>query len=91
MNDESFGGWVFAGIMSMITALTSTVAYLYRSLEGRNTQAIADVKEEVFSIRCELHKCEEKHDECLRDREQINITLATLKGEVSQIKKQVNE
>lgn len=91
MADDGIIGWVLAGIMSMATALASTVAYLYRAIEGKNSQAIETVKHEVACMRLELDKCESKHDECLKDREKINVELATLRGEMNAVKSQVKQ
>ena len=89
MTDDGITGWILAGIMSMTTALASTVAYLYRAIENKNSQAIESVKEEITAMRVELSKYEGKHDECMKDREKINVELATLRGEMNAVKSQV--
>lgn len=79
---------IWAGITSVTTVLASTVAYLYRALESKNSQAIADVKSDVSAMKHELEKCESKHDECLKDRDFIRVELATLKGELNYVRSQ---
>lgn len=82
-------GWVVAGVLAVVSTLTSAVAFLARMVESKNTEAIGELRQEVATVKGELGKCEEKHDECLRDREHIKVELAKVTAEVTFLKSHI--
>lgn len=75
----------------MVSTLTSAVAFLARMVESKNTEAIVELRKEVDHVKGDLSKCEDKHDECLRDREQTKIELAAVKAEVGFLRSQIQQ
>ena len=68
-------GW---GAAAVVTTLLGAVGTLYKKLEGQNAKAIADLEKRV-------EVSDKKHDECLADRDQLRIEVATLGMKVANL------
>lgn len=95
--DANIWGWVFGAIGTAFGTMGAAVATLFRMNESKNTQAIKALEDrlacESASLKAEIKLANEraeasdkKHDDCLRDREELRIEMAVLRGQIEAIK-----
>jgi len=88
--DTNLWGWIAGAVGTAIGTLGAAVATLFRINESKNSHAIDALEkrlaQESESLKIEIAKAnaraeisDQKHDECLRDREELRIEMAKLK------------
>lgn len=96
--DANLIGWIFGAVGTAIGTLGATVATLFRMNESKNAEAIAALERrlaaESEALKVEIAKANEragisdqKHDECLRDREELRVKMALLEGTVEAMRR----
>lgn len=81
---QSFTGWVLAGVASIIATLSSTLgAFAYK--------VIGDYREEIKELKQHAKECESKHFELNGKYSAIERELCYLRNEVKQIDKNGTE
>ena len=77
VEQNSLTGWMLAGIATVIAALSSAVAGLFKLRENENAKHIEGLKNEVATISAKADKCEvERGDlktECALMRGKIEV------------------
>lgn len=97
--DANLFGWIVGAVGTAVGTLGATVATLFRLNESKNSQAIEALEKrlaaESESLKIEIAKANEraeisdvKHDECLRDREELRVEMAQLKGSIDAMRRQ---
>jgi hypothetical protein len=71
-------GWVVGGVGAAIGALATAVATLFKINEGKNAQAIVELKDAIQHANKRFDESDKKHDECQKDRENLRIEMARL-------------
>jgi hypothetical protein len=79
-------GWFVAGITSVVAALASAVAMLFKMLESKNTEAIVRLSNHVKALEDALKVSDSKHDECQKDRAVLSIKVAMLEDRFEAMK-----
>lgn len=77
-NDNSYMGWVLAGVASIVGTLSTVVAYLFRKSEFDNAQAIKKLEEHNAEVA-------KKADDCEKDRTTLFATCEVLKVKVENL------
>lgn len=86
-------GWIVGAVGTTVGTLGAVVATLFRMNESKNAEAIKALEgrlaHESAALKVEIAKANEraeisdqKHDECLRDREELRVKMAILEGTV---------
>ena len=99
--DANLLGWFVGAVGTAVGTLGATVATLFRINESKNAEAIAALERrlavESEALKVEIAKANEraeisdqKHDECLRDREELRVEMALLKGTVEAMRASEN-
>lgn len=89
--DANLIGWIFGAVGTAFGTLAGAVAALFRMNESKNAKSIEALEkrlaEESEALKIEIAKAnaraeisDQKHDECLRDREELRIEMAKLKS-----------
>lgn len=89
--DVNLFGWIAGAVGTAVGTLGAAVATLFRMNESKNTHAIEELEKrlaaESEALKIEIAKAnaraeisDVKHDECLRDREELRIEMAKLKS-----------
>ena len=97
--DVNLVGWFVGAIGTAFGAMGAAVATLFRMNESKNAQAIDALEKrlsaESLALKQEIAKANEraelsdrKHDDCLRDREELRIELATIRGSIEAMKRE---
>ena len=97
-DDANLLGWIFGAVGTAIGTLGAAVATLFRMNESKNAEAIAALERrlaaESESLKIEIAKANEraeisdqKHDECLKDREELRVKMAMLEGTVEAMRR----
>lgn len=97
--DANLLGWIAGAIGTAVGTLGATVAALFRLNESKNSQAIEALEKrlaaESESLKIEIAKAnaraeisDQKHDECLRDREELRVKMAQLQGSIEAMQRQ---
>ena len=95
--DINLTGWIVGAIGTAFGTLSATVATLFKLNESKNAKAIqaleqrlasesADLKAEITRANERAEVSDQKHDDCLRDREELRVEMAMLKGSVEALK-----
>ena len=90
---EGFISWVLAGVAAIVAALSSAVAFLYKSqitdLRGQlqlSHEALKvasmDHRKDATQHAVEMEELRIETEKCREDRERISIELATLRGKL---------
>lgn len=96
--DANLTGYIVGAIGTAFGTLGATVATLFKLNESKNSQAIAALEKRLVTeaerLKAEIEKANEraeisdqKHEECLKDREEIRVQMAELKGAVDAMKR----
>lgn len=92
-------GWIIGAIGTAFGTMGAAVATLFRMNESKNAKAIEVLEKrlaaESEALKIEIAKAnaraeisDQKHDECLQDREELRIQIAKLSGLVDSMKQQ---
>jgi len=76
---ESDTGWFVAGVSTVVATLASTVAFLFRSNEAKNTVAIEKLDKQVELLESRVVESDRKHDECQEDRVKLSVEVAIIR------------
>ena len=68
-------GWVLAATGAVVSALATSVAYLFRLRE-------AEIRERISALEAHAALQEDAIVECRNDRQQLSIQVAILRGEL---------
>jgi predicted nuclease with TOPRIM domain len=88
MSDEqtTFFSVVWAGVATVIAALSSALTYLFRLRENENSRNIAEIKEQNKKLEVQVEAIREKADQCEDDRSTLFSECSVLKFEVVSLK-----
>ena len=100
--DANLWGWIAGAVGTAIGTLGAAVATLFRLNESKNAQAIAALEQrlaaESEALKIEIAKAnsraeisDRKHDDCLRDREELRVELAKIKGSIEAMQRSSNQ
>ena len=71
-------GWVVGGVGAAVGTLATAVATLFKINEGKNAQAILELKDAIQDANKRFDESDKKHDECQKDRENLRVEMARL-------------
>lgn len=71
-------GWVVGGVGAAVGTLATAVATLFKINEGKNAQAIIELKDAIKDANKRFDESDKKHDECQHDRENLRVEMARL-------------
>lgn len=93
MSDEpglhSIPDWVQKGILAIIAALTSVIAYFYRQIEVNNRTTIEDLKTQAKTNNDRITALEHERLALYEGRGRLLEEVANLKEEVNELKRKV--
>ena len=90
MSNVEDTGWVVAGVLAVVSTLTSAVAFLAKMIESKNTDAIVELRKEVEEVKGDHVRCEEKYEAVRREAESAKVELAQVRAEVGYLRTQIN-
>ena len=80
-------GWFLAGISTVLATLASVIAVLFKLLESKNVDRIADLKAQVLKVEARLEESDKRHDECQLDRSALTTKVALIEEELRRVAK----
>lgn len=93
MSDEpglhSIPDWVQKGILAIIAALTSVIAYFYRQIEVNNRTTIDDLKKQGEINNSRITALEQERLSLYESRGRLLEEVENLKDEVNELKRKV--
>ena len=78
--------WVQKGILAIIAALTSVIAYFYRQLESNNRTTIDELKKEVATNKARIEIIETERLSLYEHKGEMQNEIINLQEEVAILK-----
>lgn len=93
MSNESttFFSLVWAGVATVIAALSSALTYLFKLRENENSKRIDELKTEVRDIRSQADKCEDDRSHLFAKCQVFEVKVDTLEKSLKSLGVDVNK
>lgn len=86
---------IYAIIATAVTAamgtLTRAIYVLYRKEETNNANAIRSLESRLAAADSKIESTEKKNEECLKDREELRVEIATAKSRIAALEEKNTE
>lgn len=83
---EGFSGWVAAGITTIMAALSSAIAFLFKLRENENAKRLEEMKLEseqrLLELKTSVSSISEKADKCEIEREGLKVQCAVMQSKI---------
>lgn len=83
---QTIPDWVQKGILAIIAALTSVIAYFYRQLESNNRTTIDELKKEVAANKARIEIIETERLSMYEHKGEMQNKIINLQEEVAILK-----
>ncbi len=83
---QTIPDWVQKGILAIIAALTSVIAYFYRQLESNNRTTIDELKKEVATNKARIEIIETERLSMYEHKGEMQNKIINLQEEVAILK-----
>ena len=79
--------WVIAGASTIIAALSSAVAFLFKLNESKSLAAVASLEVRVNHQDRQLEELEKMNRECLMDRSRLQAKCEIIEKRLAEVEK----
>lgn len=89
MENDTPLGWIVAGVAAVYATLTTAIATLFKMNESRSAKSIEKLESDVKSMQVRLDESDKKHEDCLEDRNNLNVKLARVEEQLNHFVKKI--